>query len=100
MKQLIELLGNGQCFVCGETITIIESEETEIELEPDGSPIEFVTTEYDIYGECRFCGQLFKVEKVGLSYRAINKLKQRIPTLEIVENLGLNPFGYKKNERK
>ncbi len=99
MRQLIEFLGMGQCFVCGGTITIVEKEETEIELEPNGIPVEFTTTEYDEYGECRFCGEIFEVEKVGLSYRPINRLKQRISTLEIVENLELNPFGYKKNER-
>ncbi len=97
MKQLIELLGNGQCF-CGETITIVEVEETEIELEPDGMPVEFVTTEYRIYGECRSCGQLFNVEKIGLAYRSTNRLKELLPKFNVTQH-PKNPFGYKKNER-
>ena len=98
MKQLIEFLGMGQCF-CGGTITIVEKEKIEVELEPNGIPIEFTTTEYSVYGECRSCGQHFDIEKIGLSYRPINRLKKLIPTLDTIQIAWLNPFGYKKNER-
>ncbi|MCK9198086.1 MAG: hypothetical protein M0P49_00615 [Bacilli bacterium] len=100
MRQLIEFLGMGQCFGCGGTITIVEKEETEIELEPNGMPVEFVTTEYSLYGECRSCGELFEMEKIGLEYRPINRLKKLIPTLDTMQFVWLNPFGYKKNERR
>ncbi len=99
MKELIEFLGNGQCFICGGTIKIIEIEQTEIDLEPNGMPNNFETVNYIVYGMCPTCGKLFNVEKVNMSYRQVNRLKKLIPTLELVENLGLNPFGYKKNER-
>jgi len=98
MKHLIEFLGMGQCF-CGETITIIEKEETEIELEPNGIPVEFITTEYNVYGECRHCGQIFEIEKEGMIYHPVNRLKKLIPTLDTAQFTWPNPFGYKKNER-
>jgi len=97
-KQLIEFLGNAQCF-CGGIINIIEQEKTVIRLDPNGMAIDFNIEEYKIHGECPICGEHFEIEMDGMIYHPVNRLKKLIPTLDTVQFTWPNPFGYKKNER-
>ncbi len=99
MKNIIEFLGNGQC-ECGGLITYHENESTTITVLPDGTPEDFNTDSYTIKGVCKKCGKVFtNIEKEGITFKPVNRLKQLVPTLQLVENLGLNPFGYDKGEK-
>ncbi len=98
MKQAIEFLGDGQCYICGHPITVVEEETTEITLDPKGLPINFNTLHYNTFGECKNCGKLYpSIEKNNLGFRPVNRLKRLVPSLQITDNNDkINPFGYRR----
>jgi ssDNA-binding Zn-finger/Zn-ribbon topoisomerase 1 len=96
LRPLIRKVGYGQCKECGHSLSVIESETTEYDLNDQGIPINYFVMFDSTTAVCNNCGWSMSVKKSGFGYvpdcKILNHLENERKNKQLVLINENNPF--------